>query len=517
MKFSDIKMFQMTRWLLLSSITVALGSSFLYGYNVAKLNTPTQMIQDFFNESYTKRYGSPLSKSRLNILWSFTVTIFVATGAVGSFICGWIADKIGRKRSLVLNNFLAIVGGLLEAASKPLMIPELIMMGRFIIGLNCGLTLGLATIFLTEISPQSIRGAVANFHQVGVVFGILAAQVMGLDSLLGTEKNWNYLLGFTIIPPILSCFILPFCPESPRYLMLSKNDEKAARLNMEKYHQKNSPELEEAITDMQKEYFASTDAIGKFQYTQLFRARKLRMALLVGISLMICQQWSGINAIFAYSESLFTQAGVKKSNIQYVIVGTGLVNVLITFVNLPLMDKAGRRSLLLYPSMVMIICMLLMIPSIGYQHKFPWLSHLSIVLMLFYIVGFALGLGPIPCMLPSETFRQGPRGAAVGIVQAFHWAMNMIVTFSFRFMEESIGEYLFIIFAIICTLSLIFVLLFLPETNGRSLDDIVMDFKRGYLWIPFRKKPYYIYANEVIAANKALYQTGGANVTLEIE
>ena len=178
--------------------------------------------------------------SQVTFIWAVIVSIFCLGGMVGGSLVGFIADKFGRKGGLLLNNILVLLAVIFEAAAKPAYSYEMIYIGRFLIGINAGLNAGLAPMYLGEVSPIHLRGAVGTVYQLIITISILVSQILGLEQLLGTESQWPVLLCMTIVPAIFQVVTLPFCPESPKFLLLGKGKDMEAQrgnkyLNLKDY------------------------------------------------------------------------------------------------------------------------------------------------------------------------------------------------------------------------------------------------------------------------------------------
>uniref|UniRef100_A0A1I8HBY9 MFS domain-containing protein n=1 Tax=Macrostomum lignano TaxID=282301 RepID=A0A1I8HBY9_9PLAT len=251
-----------------------------------------------------------------------------------------------------------------------------------------GISQGLVSLYIAEVSPKQVRGAFLSFHQIGIVIGILLGQVLSLEFVLGGVNTWPFLCGFSVMPCLLSCCLLPLCPESPRYLLSVRKDEAAAkaallRLTRSKHAAK------ELLNEIREEEKSGEQPARP--YRDLFTRPELRRSLMMSALLNVSQQWSGINAIFAYSHSVFYNAGVDPEAIQYAIIGTGVINVVVTFISLALIEKVGRRKLLLIPNWILVGSLLVLTACINQQSNFAWLNYFTICIMLAYIVGFGLG------------------------------------------------------------------------------------------------------------------------------
>lgn len=175
------------------------------------------------------RTGVPTKQSEVTMIWSIAVSIFCVGGMIGGSLVGSIADRFGRKGGLLLNNVLVLLTVIFEGCAKSAKSYEMIVVGRFLIGINAGLNAGLAPMYLAEISPIHLRGAVGTVYQLVITMSILVSQILGLEHVMGTSDQWPLLLCLTIVPAIFQVVTLPLCPESPKYLLLSKGKDMEAQ------------------------------------------------------------------------------------------------------------------------------------------------------------------------------------------------------------------------------------------------------------------------------------------------
>ncbi|XP_043074449.1 solute carrier family 2, facilitated glucose transporter member 3a isoform X2 [Puntigrus tetrazona] len=496
---------QVTCYLLFSLSTAVIGS-LQFGYNTGVINAPEQKLRAFFNATWMERYGEPIKPGMCTIVWSFAVAIFSVGGMVGSFSVGVVANKFGRRKSMILVNILALIGGSLMGLCTLCSSFEMIIAGRLVIGLFCGLFTGLTPMYVGEVSPTPLRGAFGTLHQLGVVVGILIAQIFGLEYLLGSDKLWPVLLALTVLPAILQCVLLPFCPESPRYLLINLNEEEQARkalVRLRGYEDvgKDLQEMKEESLKMAMEK--------KVTIPELFRTAAYRQPLLIAIMLQLSQQLSGINAVFYYSTGIFESAGVNQPI--YATIGAGAINTVFTVVSLFLVERAGRRTLHLIglggmavSALAMTIALLLVSSAVCFhfddchfiyltiirmlmsylcfltfvpeQKDIESLRYLSIAAVFAFVAMFEMGPGPIPWFIVAELFSQGPRPAAMAVAGCSNWTANFLVGISFPKLEELCGPYVFIIFMIFLIIFFIFTYFKVPETKGRTFDDIARGF-----------------------------------------
>ncbi|XP_026113596.1 solute carrier family 2, facilitated glucose transporter member 3-like isoform X1 [Carassius auratus] len=460
---------QVTCYLLFSLSTAVIGS-LQFGFNTGVINAPEQKLRAFFNATWMERYGEPISPGVCTVVWSFAVAIFSVGGMVGSFSVGVVANKFGRRKSMFLVNILALIGGGLMGLCTLCSSFEMIIAGRLVIGLFCGLFTGLTPMYVGEVSPTPLRGAFGTLHQLGVVVGILIAQILGLENLLGSQKLWPLLLALTVLPAVLQCILLPFCPESPRYLLINLNEEEQARKALVRLRG-----YEDVGKDMQemKEESAKMAMEKKVTIPELFRIAAYRQPLLIAVMLQLSQQLSGINAVFYYSTGIFKSAGVTQPI--YATIGAGAVNTVFTVVSLFLVERAGRRTLHLIGLCGMAVSALAMTIALLLK-DIEGFRYLSIAAVFAFVAMFEMGPGPIPWFIVAELFSQGPRPAAMAVAGCSNWTANFLVGISFPKLEELCGPYVFIIFMIFLIFFFIFTYFKVPETKGRTFDDIARGF-----------------------------------------
>ncbi|KAK1896247.1 Solute carrier family 2 facilitated glucose transporter member 3 [Dissostichus eleginoides] len=440
---------------LLFSVSTAVIGSLQFGYNTGVINAPEQKLRRFFQNVSMERYGEPFSPGANTMVWSFAVAIFSVGGMVGSFSVGAVVTKFGRRKSMLLANILAIIGGGFMGLSALARSYEMVIVGRLIIGVFCGLCTGLTPMYVGEIAPTALRGAFGTLHQLGVVIGILVAQVFGLEFLLGSDYLWPLLLALTILPAILQSILLPFCPESPRYLLIVLNQEEEARKAMVRL--RGCEDVSDDINEMKEEGMKMA-LEKKVTIPELFRSPNYRQPIIIAIILQLSQQLSGINAVFYYSTGIFDTAGVTQPI--YATIGAGVVNTVFTVVSLFLEW----------------LSLLIMTISLVLVKTNPSLSYLAIVAVFGFVASFEMGPGPIPWFIVAELFSQGPRPAAMAVSGLSNWTANFLVGLGFPKLEELCGPYVFIIFMVLLILFFIFTFLRVPETRGRTFDDIAQGF-----------------------------------------
>nr|XP_006819907.1 PREDICTED: solute carrier family 2, facilitated glucose transporter member 3-like [Saccoglossus kowalevskii] len=463
---------------LIFAVSSAVWGSFQFGYNTGVVNAPQMLIETFINDTYKSRYNVKfMPEDRIQFLWAFIVAIFSIGGLFGSFCAGKIANAVGRSHGMLFSTVLSILAGLLMWFSKQASSYEMLVIGRFIIGFYCGISTGLVPMYLSEIAPTNLRGAVGVFHQLFVTIGVLVSQILGLNEILGTEQYWPLLLGLTIIPAVYQILTLPFCPESPRYLLFNKQkvkeSEKALqRLRGTLYVMSDMKEMKEEYEKEKKE--EKTSVIG------LFKIESLRRPLVISVVLQISQQFSGINVVLYYSTLLFISAGISEKNSQYATVSTGITLVVFTLISVPLMDRVGRRTLHLSGLAGMICAATTLTLGLILLKYDVWngAAIISIISTIVFVASFSIGPGSIPWLIVVELFAHGERAAAMSVAYPINWLSNFLVGISFPALLSALNAYVFLLYIVLLLFFWLFTFKFVPETKNKSFEEIVSIFRQ---------------------------------------
>ncbi|CAN8177263.1 unnamed protein product [Coccothraustes coccothraustes] len=432
-------------------------SSLGFGFNIGVINAPQKVIEGEYNATWARRWGSPPPPQTLSLLWALSVAIFSVGGMGTALAGGAMAERLGRKGALLATNGLAVVGGALMGGAKLGPTYILIIIGRFIVGAYSGLVSVLVPLYVGEVAPLRLRGALGTLHQLGIVLGILVAQVLGLRALLGTPRAWPALLGAGLVPAALQLLLLPLCPESPRFL-LARGQRGRARRGLSRLA---GPAAEAGLAALEAEL--GRGPAPKVGLLELCRSRRYRQPLIVTLGLQLAQQLSGINAIFYYSTSIFEGAGLQDPAVG--TIGTGVVNVAATALSVVLVERAGRRVLQLVGLLGMMGCA----GTLGVALKLggPVWGSLALGSALAFVGFFAVGPGPLPWFVGAELFPAGPRGAALALAGLVNWASNTAVAMAFPTLQARLGPLVFLLFSALLGCFSLFTFLLLPETRGR--------------------------------------------------
>ncbi len=392
----------------------------------------------------------------------------------GALISGFLTDRYGRKYPLIgaaaLFTISAIGTGIVDAYSP-------FIFYRLLGGLGIGLASAISPMYIAEIAPANMRGRLVAINQLTIVIGILAAQV--INFLIAEEvpenasdnfilNSWNGQIGWRWMfwaetVPAFSFFLLAFfIPESPRYLVKSGNPSKAFQILEKIGGNAYASSEEKSITGTLKE------AKAKVNWGELF-SKKVRPIMIIGIVLAVFQQWCGINIIFNYAEEIFTAAGYSITDMLFNIVITGVVNLAFTLVAMQTVDRLGRRKLMLFGSLGLAIIYVLL----GSSYFFGLKGFVVLSMVVVAIAVYAMSLAPITWVVLSEIFPNKVRGAAMAVATTSLWIACFALTYTFPILNKLLNASgTFWLYAFICLSGFLFILKKLPETKGKSLEQI---------------------------------------------
>ncbi|XP_076007050.1 solute carrier family 2, facilitated glucose transporter member 11-like [Genypterus blacodes] len=460
--------------LLLAACAACIGGSFQYGYNVSVINAPTTHVQNFINQTWQKRYQTEISEDVLTLLWSIIVSMFTLGGLVGASVGGTLSVKLGRKGTLLANNTFAFMAALLMGLSYPTGIYELLIIGRFFTGIQAGIAVSVEPLYLGEIAPTALRGVIAMGTSVFITFGIFTGQVMGLEELLGREEYWPILLCTTCIPAFLQLLILPCFPESPRYLLIDKGDVEGCIKALKKLHGVNNFESERQEIELERMTSLGTQVKKPWE---LFSDRSLRWQLLTIILLNMAQQLNGINAIYFYADYVFRESGIPDDKIPYVTVGTGVCECITALTCGLLIERVGRKVLILGGYTLMSICCILITLTLTFQDTSPVVPYLSMACVFAFILSFGLGPGGVTNIFTTELFTQNARPAAYMVSGTVNWTSLFFMSMVFPFIVIELQQYCFLVFLVVCCLVIIYIFFVVPETKNKTFLEIHNEFQ----------------------------------------
>jgi len=397
------------------------------------------------------------------------VSVVLVGAAVGALSGGRLADIFGRRVMLLVTALIFVAGALVCAAAPSL---NILVIGRLIVGLGIGFSTSTVPIYISEVSPPQTRGWQVSLFQLAITIGILAAYLV--DFVFSGSGGWRWMLGLAFVPGAILGLGMIRMPESPRWLAEHGHSDRAREVLAQVRGTEN---IESEWLEIQKTV-AETEERGRF--SDLF-GPSVRMALVIGIGLAIFQQVTGINTVIYYAPLIVQSAGISTaSGAILATAGIGLVNVIMTIVAMWLIDHVGRRPLLL----VGIAGMILSLGVLGFVFRMPTggaLAWLAVITLMVYVASFAISLGPIFWLLISEIYPLRVRGIAEGTAAGVNWAFNFLVSFTFLTLVEVLGPSLtFWVYALLAIASWLFSYYLVPETKGRTLEEIEHSFRHRH-------------------------------------
>ena len=452
------------RYIWLVSVVAALGG-LLFGWDWEVVGGAKLFFQRYFQLTSASQIGWANSCALLGCL-------------VGALVAGGLSDRFGRKRLLILSACLFTVTSLGDALAQNF---SLFIFWRILGGAGIGLASNLSPMYIAEIAPAAMRGRLVSINQLTIVAGILLAQMVNWslvrhlpagasdefirNSWFG-QSGWRWMFGLTALPAL--CFFLGMLgvPESPRWLANNGRAglarEILAKIGGETYAAAALAEINATLAGEEQQ---------RGTLAELLQPKMARV-LMLGAGLAVFQQWCGINVIFNYAEEIFRAAGYDISNVLGNIAWTGSVNLAFTFVALGSVDRAGRRPLMLFGAAALAVIYAVL--GMCYAHGVKGLPVLLLVLAA--IACYSMSLAPVTWVVISEIFPNRIRGAAMSVAVSALWIACFILTWTFPLLNAALGPSgTFGVYAVICLLGFVFIFSKLPETKGKSLEEIERD------------------------------------------
>ena len=391
-----------------------------------------------------------------SFMLGFLVSSVSIGAVVGALINGALIDKIGRKKIMLITAFVFIIASIFCYLSQNVL--ELIL-SRILIGCAVGAVSFAGPLYLSEISVKEKRGEIVSFHQLAITFGILFSYLTNYFCA-NLDNNWRVMLLVGAFPAIILFVAMLLFHDTPRWYVAKGKIDKAKSV------------LKKVDSTMDVEAEIKNIEATLNDNEQIKFEKRFIMPFVIGIGIMFAQIATGINAIIYYAPTIFKMVGFSSNqDVLFATVIIGLINFLMTFVAIALVDKIGRKPLLYIGLGGMLINLLILASSFGFDFLFA--KYLAVISCALYIVSFSMSLGPIGLLLVAEVFPLKYRGSAMSIAILSNFVFNFMVTGLFPISLHKIGgAATFLIFALICVISILFVKYVVPETKGVSLEEI---------------------------------------------
>lgn len=401
----------------------------------------------------------------------FVVSAVLVGAILGAAFSGKIADYIGRKKVIIIAAVIFALGSVVAAMSQT---ANQLIASRIVIGIAIGMASCIVPLYISEVSPAKIRGALVSLNQLAITIGIVLSYFVD-DTFATLGYSWRYMFLVGFIPAVILFIGMLFLPRTPRWLM-SKGHEDEARAVLNKFND-DSSEIEKGIGDIKQSIEEESGA----SIRDLFLPW-MRPALMIGIILMFIQQVTGINTVIYYAPTIFQMAGFQSNVVAITAtVGVGIVNVLMTVVAIWLVDKWGRKPLLSIGLAGIVVS--LGVLGFAFMEKaalgagLKWVAVGSLIL---YIASFAVSLGPICWLIIAEIYPLRIRGLAMSVATVANWAFNFIVALTFLTLVNKLTPTgAFWLYAVVGIGGWFFCKFYVPETKGHSLEEIEDHFAKG--------------------------------------
>jgi sugar porter (SP) family MFS transporter len=440
-----------SRYFVQITAAIAAMAGLLFGFDTGVISGAILFIKDTFGLA-------PFAEELL-----VSAALIGAVG--GCILSGRMTDLIGRKRTIQITAAIFILGSILSAIATDF---TTLMFGRIAIGVAIGVASFTAPLYISEMAPPNLRGGLVTLNQLAITVGILLAYVV--DAAFAGSGNWRWMFACGVLPAIALETGIAVLPESPRWLLLHQHKTEGLQvLTRIRDAQDIQAEVNEIIEHAKSGY-------GRF--ADLVSPAVLRV-ILCGITLAVIQQVTGINTVIYYAPTIFQQAGFHSALSSILATaGVGLVNVLMTIVSIPLLDRIGRRPLLLASLGGM--CVALVALGVGFAVGGAALKWIGVLSLAIYIASFAIGLGPVFWLLISEIFPLSVRGQAASVATMANWLSNFLVSLTFLSLLKGLGDvWTFLLYAALSLGGFWFCFRFVPETKGVPLERIEGDLRSG--------------------------------------
>jgi MFS transporter, SP family, xylose:H+ symportor len=450
------------------SITlVATLGGLLFGYDTAVISGAEKSIEAYLVD------GLDLS----SFVHGATISSALIGCIIGGLISGYFSSAFGRKKSLIVAAILFLLSALGSSYPEFLFFtpgePTIALLltfnfYRIIGGIGVGLASAIVPMYIGEIAPAKIRGRLVSFNQFAIIFGMLVVYFVNWGIANGhslewiDEIGWRYMFASEAIPALLFCIFLFFVPETPRYLALKNKDDGALAI-LTKIN--GAASAKSILSEIKQSVSTSSEKLSTFAYG--------KTVIVIGILLSVFQQFVGINVALYYAPRIFESMGAAKDASMLQTIVMGLVNVLFTVIAIMTVDRWGRKPLLIVGSIGMAIGMF-GVSGLAFANI---ISISTLLFIIVYTASFMMSWGPICWVLISEIFPNRIRGQAVAIAVAAQWAANYLVSSTYPMMMEYSGGLTYGLYGVMSVLSAIFVWKFVPETKGKSLEQMEVFWK----------------------------------------
>lgn len=441
------------RFVVVAAVITAIGG-LLFGYDTGVISGAILFIREVFVLS--------------SIAQEVVVSAVLIGAVIGASISGTLADKYGRRIMIIIASVIFGLGAIFTALTPDV---STLIAGRIVVGIAIGMASFIAPLYIAEVAPYNIRGALVSLNQLAITVGIVVSYLV--DFSLAPSGEWRLMLGLAIIPSVILGVGMYFMPFSPRWLF-SKGLADRAKSVLEKI--RGTTLVGDEIEEIKESLAAERES----KWSDLLDPA-IRNALIIGIGLAIFQQLTGINTVIYYAPTILLFAGLQSATSSILATaGIGVINVILTIVAILLIDRIGRRPLLIAGLIGMVISLIILGLSFALTDLYSSLGLLAVISLMLYVGSFAIGLGPVFWLMISEIYPLKLRGRAMSTATVVNWGMNLLVAITFLSLIQTIGASgTFWFYSIIGIMAWFFIYRFVPETKGKTLEEIESHWRQG--------------------------------------
>ncbi|GMR47154.1 hypothetical protein PMAYCL1PPCAC_17349 [Pristionchus mayeri] len=467
------------------------------GYHMVAFNVPEKIIQNHVNESFTKVFNSPLTPSGMSLFWSVTIAAQGLGALIGCAFVVPLSSWLGAKKVLTgVNNCLLIASALSFIISYMLNLAPFLIVGRLFTGAYTGIGCAMLPLFVQEVAPKQIKGSLLCFMHIAVCLGSSASAVISLPFMLGGERTWWIHLSIPSLFGIAQLVTGGLIPDTPNHLI--QNGKYTAALQaIDFYYDINPDNEDEAI----RQYWERVPQMTtQLSFLSAIKNPRVRWGCIIGMVVSAAQIFSGSMVSISYSTSMFTSVSFLDALVPFLPALGSIVSVLLTLPALQLVETSGRRPLLLKTLVICLIANIcfLIFSLLSVNTEDWWASWLFGASFLIFGVGYNLGIGPLAYFIPSELVPPEAASAALGSAVGVNWLCTMLTTLIYYPLQHLIGGWSYLMFILPCSIFLLFLWRFLPETRFHYYEHDELGASRRSLTELDPMLPYGTFERELV-------------------
>ncbi|XP_031261412.1 inositol transporter 1-like isoform X2 [Pistacia vera] len=441
-------------------LTVIAGiGGLLFGYDTGVISGALLYIKDDFEVV-----------KQSSFLQETIVSMALVGAIIGAASGGWINDAYGRKKATLLADIVFTAGAIVMAAAPD---PYVLILGRLLVGLGVGVASVTAPVYIAEAAPSEVRGGLVSTNVLMITGGQFLSYLVNL-AFTEVPGTWRWMLGVSGVPAVIQFVLMLFMPESPRWLFMKSDKDKAISVLARIY---DIDRLEDEIDHLSAASEEERQKKSTVRYLDVFKRKEIRLAFLAGAGLQAFQQFTGINTVMYYSPTIVQMAGFESNQLALLLsLAIAALNAVGTIVGIYLIDHFGRKKLALSSLFGVVLSLVLLAWAFFSESSgsssglYGWIAVLALAL---YIAFYSPGMGPVPWTVNSEVYPEQYRGTCGGMSATVNWVSNLIVAQSFLSVADAVGTgATFLILACIAVLAIVFVIVFVPETQGLTFLEV---------------------------------------------